>query len=90
MFQAKVAFLDQVQKLHAGGQRIAAGHAHHQAQVGSDEAVLGSVGGPDSTLDLATGFPGVLADSGGCSSLDDLGQFSFLLGVQEGNHADFV
>ena len=90
MFQTKVALLDQVQKLHAGGQRVAAGHAYHQAQVGPDEAVLGPVGGPDGTLDLATSLPGFLAGSSVSPSLDDLGQFPFLLGVQEGNHADLV
>ena len=90
VFQTKVALLDQVQKLHAGGQWVAAGHAHHQAQVGPDEAVLGPVGGPDGTLDFATGLPGLLASSGVSPSFDDLGQFPFLLGVQEGNHADLV
>jgi hypothetical protein len=46
VLEAQVALLDEVEEIHALGQGVAAGDAHHEAQVGADEAVLGFGGGP--------------------------------------------
>ena len=45
VLEAEVALLDEVEELHAGGQGVAAGDAHDEAEVGPDEPVLG-LGGP--------------------------------------------
>ena len=44
VLEAEVALLDQVEELHARGQRVAAGDADDEAQVGPDEPVLGGGG----------------------------------------------
>src|SRR3954469_2295196 len=41
VLEAEVALLDEVEQLHAGGHRVAARHAHDQAEIGADEPVLG-------------------------------------------------
>ena len=45
VLEAEVALLDEVEQLHAGGQGVAAGDAHDEAEVGPDEPVLGPGGG---------------------------------------------
>src|SRR4051812_30094360 len=63
VLEAEVPFLDEVEQLHAGGQGVAARDAHHEAQVGADEAVFGDGGIGDGTIDVAAGLAGCLAGS---------------------------
>src|SRR5205085_3402852 len=41
VLEPQVALLDEIEQLHAGRHRVAAGDAHDQAEVGADEPVLG-------------------------------------------------
>src|SRR4051812_33926362 len=41
VLEAEVAFLDEVEQVHALGEGIPAGDADHEAKVGADEAILG-------------------------------------------------
>ena len=90
VLEPEVALLDQVQQFHAGRQGVAAGHAHHQAEVGPDEPVLGRVGVADGLVDVAASLALLLALAGLYAALDGLGQLALLLGVEQRHRADLV
>ncbi len=90
VLEAEVALLDEVEELHARGEGVAAGHAHDQAEVGPDEAVLGGVGGPDGLADLSALLAGLETLAGLDAGLDDLGELALLLGGEQRHEADLV
>ena len=84
VLEAEVAFLDQIQQVHALGQGITTGDGDHQSEVGTDEAVLGAGGlghcGLEGCALLALGEPlGRVA-----AGFDDARQFALLLSIEEG------
>ena len=90
VLEAEVALLDEIEQLHARGQGVAAGHTHHEPQIGADETVLGGVGVADGAVDVAALLAGLLAGPGLESLLDHLGELTLFLGVEERHGADFV
>ena len=91
MLEAEVALLDEVEQLHARRQGIPTGDAHHQAEVGADEAVLGGGGGLHRPAQLRGGTLAVLhRDRGIAALLDDLRQLALLLCREEGHETDLV
>ena len=106
VLQAEVAFLDEVEQLHAGRQGITAGHAHHQAQVGADEMLFGFGGLSDGTIPrahlrlrrhlvgrgvLRKGGEGLfLLLAGDTAVLYGLRELALLLSVQQRDEADLV
>ena len=90
VLEPEVALLDEVQELHGGGEGVAAGHRHHEAEVGPNEAVLGGRA-------LAVEAPvlgGVVAGFDGGAGLharfDGLGELALLHGGEQGDEADLV
>ena len=90
MLEAKVSFLDEVEQLHAGRQRIAAGNGYDQAKVGADEPVLGHGSSADLTVELAAALAGFFYFASGDALFDDLGELALFGCVEKGNGADFV
>ena len=72
VLETEVAFLDEIEQLHAGRQGVAAGDAHDESQVGPDEPVLGRFGVADCSVEITTFFAGLLASSGLEALLDNL------------------
>ena len=90
VLQAEVALLDQVQQLHARRERVAAGDADHEAEVGPDEPVLRCVGSGDGAADLTAVLTGLTSAACRHPGLDELGELALLLGGEQGDHADLV
>src|SRR4029450_11166641 len=64
VLEAQVAFLDQVEQLHGGGEGVAACDAHHQAEIRPDETVLGGGSGGYGLAQLAAPLARVEAGGG--------------------------
>jgi hypothetical protein len=90
VLEAQVAFLDEIQELHAGGKGVAASHAHHEPQVGPDEPVLGGGRIADRTIELTALLAIFLAGLRLEALLDDLGELALFLGIEKRNRADLV
>ncbi len=90
VLETEVALLDEVEEVHSLGERVTAGDRHDEAQVGTDEAVLGLLG----LLDLALQRDGALAVVEFClglaALLDLTGEFTLVLRGEQGNFADVV
>src|SRR5690606_31031484 len=85
VLEAEVALLDEVEQLHGGGQRVPASDAHHQAEVGPDEAILGRGGRSDRLAELAPALARVEARLGVAPTLDRLRQLALLVGGEKGH-----
>ena len=90
MLEAEVALLDEVEQLHAGGQGVAAGDAHDEAEVGPDEPVLGCGGLADGLVELTALLAIIFASTGFEALLDDLAELALFLGIEERNRPDLV
>src|SRR5690606_8430675 len=90
VLEPEVALLDEVEQLHRRRQGVAAGDAHDEAEVGPDEAVLGSRRGLDRLAELAAALARVDASLGLTPTLDDLRELALLVGGEQGDEADFV
>ena len=90
VLEAEVALLDEVEQVHAPGQGVAAGDAHHEAQVGPDEPVLGRGGSGHVTAQLGAALAGIEPGTGRHALLDDLRELSLLGRVQQRHGADLV
>ena len=91
VLEAEVALLDQVEQLHARGQRVAAGDADDEAEVGPDEAVLGRGGlASDGAAARRCRSPASMAARGRHARLDDLGELALLLGGEQRHEPDLV
>src|SRR5262249_31562324 len=88
MLEAEVALLDEVEEIHPLGEGVAPCDGDHQAKVGPDEPVLGTVGSGDGSLEVGGGFASV--DAGGClaAGLDLARQLLLLISGEERNLAD--
>ena len=90
VLEAEVALLDEVEQVHSLGERVAAGDAHHEAEVRADEPILRSGcrgdlrlegGAALAVVELLLSFP---------PCLDDTGELALVLGGEEGDLADVV
>ena len=90
VLEAEVALLDEVEQLHAGRQRVAAGDAHDEAEVGPDEAVLGRGALAGEAAVLGGVVAGVDGGAGLHARFDRLGELALLGGGEEGHEADLV
>ena len=90
VLESEVALLHQVEQVHPGWQRVAAGDADHEAKVGADEPVLGRGGPGHVAAQLCAPFAGVQTGAGGDALLDELGELALLRCVQQRHCADLV
>ena len=90
VLEAEVALLDEVEQVHALGERVAAGDGDHEAQVGADEAILGVGGGSDGGLQRGALLAVGEAFGGIAAGFDDARELALFLSVEEGHLADVV
>jgi hypothetical protein len=90
VLETQVAFLDQVEQLHRGGDGVAPGDADHQPKAGTDETVLGTACLRHGGVQMAAALPGIESTLGFAPGLDRLRQLPLLIGTEPGNGADFI
>ena len=90
MLEAEVALLDQVEQIHALGERVAAGDGDHEAEVGADEPVLRLGGFADLALEGDATLAGVELFLRLAAGFDDARQLALVFGGQQRDLADVV
>ena len=90
VLEAEVALLDEVEQVHALGQRVTAGDGHDETEVGADEAVLGVSGGGDGVLQRHAALAVGQLLGGLAAGLDDARQLTLVFGSEQGDLADVV
>ena len=70
MLEAQIALLDEVEEVHALGERVTTGNGDHEAEVGPDETVFGLGGLADRALQLDTLLASLDASGGVAACLD--------------------
>ena len=90
VLEAQVAFLDEVEEIHALGEGIAASDAHHEAQVGANEAILGFSCLGDGGLQCCALLASGEAIGRFATCLDDAGELALLFRIEQRHFSDVV
>src|SRR3954454_2712075 len=90
VLEAEVALLDEIEQLHAGRHRVAAGDAHDQAEVGADEPVLWRCRLAYRLAQVTGSFTRVEVRLRLAAALDDLRQLALFLSSEQRHQADLV
>ena len=84
VLKPEVALLDKVKELHRWGERVTASNAHHEAEVGPNKTILGPSSSSNGTLQVSSGIAGIETLLRIAAFLNDLTEFAFLIGGEEG------
>ena len=90
MLEAEVALLDEVQELHRRGKGVPPGDGHDEAEVRSDEAILGRGTLASEALLLGGVVSGFDGGSGLHARFNGLGELALLRGGEQGDEPDLV
>ncbi len=90
VLEAEVAFLDEVEEVHALGEGVPAGDGDDESEVGADEPVLGVRGVAHGHLQCGGLLAGGQLFGGLTACLDDAGQLALVFRSEQGDLADVV